>query len=81
MKSSWKVIALILLVLVIDQAVKIYVKTHFEYGEGVLIGGKEWAQVKFVENEGMAFGLTLGGVYGKLMLSLFRLVADRKSVV
>lgn len=37
--------------------------------------GTDWALVHFVENPGMAFGITLGGDYGKLILSLFRIVA------
>lgn len=44
-------------------------------GEEFLIFGQEWARIHFVENEGMAFGITLGGSYGKLALSLFRIIA------
>ncbi|MBK9729489.1 MAG: lipoprotein signal peptidase [Saprospiraceae bacterium] len=65
----------IVLILIIDQASKIWVKTHMEQGEEFLIFGLSWARIHFVENEGMAFGLSLGGSYGKLILSLFRLVA------
>lgn len=45
------------------------------YGDFIPILGLEWAQIHFVENEGMAFGLEFGGSYGKLALSLFRIVA------
>lgn len=74
MKQTVKVALLIFLVLAIDQMSKIYVKTHFNPGESVNIFGLDWARIYFVENEGMAFGITFGWSYGKLMLSLFRLV-------
>jgi len=45
------------------------------YGEEILIFGWEWAKIHFVENNGMAFGISLGGNYGKLALSLFRILA------
>lgn len=74
MKRSYFVIGLILLVLFIDQALKIHVKTTMEIGDEYGILGSDWARIHFVENEGMAFGLTLGGEYGKLALSLFRII-------
>ena len=46
-----------------------------EYGEEIRILGLDWALLHFVENNGMAFGLSLGGDYGKLALSLFRIFA------
>ena len=45
------------------------------YGESIAMLGLPWAKLHFVENEGMAFGLKLGGDYGKLILSMFRLIA------
>lgn len=75
MKKSHKVIALILVVLIIDQISKVLVKTSMYYGEEHEIFGLGWALIHFVENEGMAFGIKLGGDYGKLALSLFRIVA------
>ncbi|MEP6794391.1 MAG: lipoprotein signal peptidase [Saprospiraceae bacterium] len=69
------VIGVVFLVLFIDQCIKIWVKTHMEYGEEFGILGLSWARIHFVENEGMAFGLSLGGNLGKLALSVFRLVA------
>ncbi len=61
--------------LVIDQALKIWVKTSFYYGEERAILGLSWAKLHFVENPGMAFGWKFGGNYGKLALSIFRLIA------
>ncbi len=46
-----------------------------EYGEEIKILGFDWAIIHFVENNGMAFGVTLGGEHGKLALSLFRILA------
>lgn len=74
-KRTGTVLLVVLLVLFIDQFIKIWVKTHMEYGEEFGILGASWARIHFVENEGMAFGLSLGGNWGKLALSLFRLVA------
>ncbi len=69
--SNGKLSALIIaLVIVIDQALKIWVKTHFYYGEEVQI--TSWFRLLFIENNGMAFGMELGS---KLMLTLFRIVA------
>ncbi len=75
MSKGVKVIAIIFLVLLIDQASKIWVKTHMTYGEEFNILGLTWARIHFVENPGMAFGIEFGGGYGKLALSLFRIVA------
>jgi signal peptidase II len=75
LKKSTKVILLIFLVLIIDQVVKIWVKTHMYLGEEIPIFGSERMLIHFVENNGMAFGLSLGGEYGKLALSLFRIIA------
>jgi signal peptidase II len=75
MKPSTKVGMLIFLVLLLDQALKISIKTHMEYGSEIHILGLDWALLHFVENNGMAFGWDLGGEYGKLALSLFRIAA------
>lgn len=60
--------------LVIDQALKIWIKLTFSYGDGVDILGLSWAKLHFIENPGMAFGITFGGELGKLALSVFRIV-------
>ncbi|MEM9820853.1 MAG: lipoprotein signal peptidase [Bacteroidota bacterium] len=75
MKKSHIVILVALLVLILDQWLKIYVKTHFTIEEWIDIFGQSWAKIHFTENEGMAFGITLAGDYGKLFLSLFRIFA------
>ncbi len=68
-------LVIVFLVLIIDQAIKFYVKTHFSLGEEVVLT-KDWARLHFLENEGMAFGLKLGdGSVAKLLLTLFRLGA------
>ena len=70
--SNGKLAALIIaLVIVIDQALKIWVKTHFYYGEEVEI--TSWFKLLFIENNGMAFGMELGS---KLLLTLFRIIAS-----
>lgn len=60
--------------LVVDQVLKFWIKTTFYMGESHAVLG-QWFYLHFTENEGMAFGMKLGGNYGKLMLSLFRIVA------
>jgi len=67
---------LILLLLAIDQAIKIYVKTHFYYGEEYYVFGLDWFRLHFLENPGMAWGFKFGdGYLAKLILILFRLAA------
>ena len=61
-------------VLFIDQASKIWVKTHMYLDESIPVFGN-WFYIHFIENPGMAFGFEVGGEMGKLALSLFRIVA------
>jgi len=68
-----KAILLIIVVLLVDQISKIYIKTSFVLGDGIDVFN--WFQIVFVENEGMAWGAKIPGQYGKLFLTLFRLVA------
>lgn len=64
----------IFLVLLFDQILKIWVKTHMALGEEIPVLGS-WFNLLFVENNGMAFGWLGGGGWWKLALSLFRIVA------
>jgi signal peptidase II len=57
-----------------DQILKIYIKTHYHAGESHAVLGN-WFQLYFIENEGMAYGWKLGGEWGKMALTLFRLAA------
>lgn len=64
---------IVFLVLFIDQVSKIYVKTHFLLDEKV--GVFPWFDISFIENPGMAWGAEIPGQYGKLVLTLFRIIA------
>lgn len=91
MAKARNIILLIGLILVVDQCIKIWVKTnmplsyHWDdahmnvtpYDSGIRPFGKtaEWCQIYFVENEGMAWGWKFGGDMGKMALTLFRMVA------
>ena len=69
-----KPVVIVLLVLFIDQALKIWVKTHMMLGEEFNVIGN-WFIIHFIENNGMAFGMELAGKFGKIILSVFRIVA------
>lgn len=70
------VFLLIVILVLIDQAIKVYIKTHFYYGEEIKVFGLSWFRLHFLENPGMAWGLKLGeGDVAKLALTLFRLAA------
>ncbi|OYQ36618.1 lipoprotein signal peptidase [Flavobacterium cyanobacteriorum] len=66
---------IVVVILLIDQISKIYVKTHFFEGEWFRVLGLDWFRIHFIENEGMAWGAEIPGSYGKLILTLFRIVA------
>ena len=72
--KSRTVVLVILAVLVADQALKIWVKTQMLYQEQIPLLGS-WFRLFFIENEGMAWGWKFGGEWGKMALTLFRLVA------
>jgi signal peptidase II len=69
-----QVAILIILILLADQVLKFYIKTQYVLGEEHNIIGS-WFRLHFVENEGMAWGLKFGGGIGKILLTLFRLIA------
>jgi len=71
--SLKKASLLIVLILLIDQISKIYIKTNFMLGEQVEVFS--WFRILFVENEGMAWGAKIPGSYGKIILTTFRLFA------
>lgn len=72
--SIKKAYIFIFLIILIDQISKVYIKTNFYLGEEVQVF--EWFKIYFVENQGMAWGLELPGDYGKLMLTLFRMIVS-----
>jgi signal peptidase II len=74
MNKKILIFSTIILVIVIDQLSKFWVKTSMSYGESFNVLGLDWARIHFVENEGMAFGLSYGGVTGKYILTSFRIV-------
>lgn len=73
MKGS-KIFLIIAAIVILDQVIKVYVKTHFFVGESVHVFG-DWFQIYFIENEGMAYGWKFGGEWGKIALTVFRMGA------
>ena len=69
-KIGWLVTAMVVVLLVIDQIIKVYIKTHFCLGESVRV--TDWFYIEFVENNGMAWGMSF---IGKFWLSLLRLMS------
>ncbi len=68
-----RITLLVVLLLVVDQVVKVLVKTNMQIGQSIHVCG-DWFQILFIENNGMAFGMQFGEGFGKLALSLCRLV-------
>lgn len=81
MSKLTKSILIVVIILIIDQVFKIWVKTHMLIGESSYEHWgwpMKWAQIRFIENKGMAFGMVFPGLpenVGKLMLSIFRIIA------
>ena len=74
MKNRGKFLLVLGVLLVIaDQIIKVMVKTNMTLGESIPVLG-QWFQLVFVENKGMAFGMAFGGVIGKYLLTIFRIV-------
>jgi len=69
-----KSILIIFLVILLDQIIKIWIKTHMYLGQEFNIFGN-WFIIHFTENNGMAFGMEMSGDFGKICLSLFRIIA------
>jgi signal peptidase II len=69
-KRGWLAVGIVLAVLVIDQVIKIWVKTHMMLHEQIEV--LSWFKIVFIENNGMAYGMEIGS---KLVLSIFRIVA------
>lgn len=74
MSLAKKSILFVIVILIMDQALKIWVKTHMEIGDEIYIFGQR-GMLHFIENNGMAFGMEMGGKAGKLVLSIFRIIA------
>jgi signal peptidase II len=74
LSAGKKAMILIFLVLLIDQTVKFFIKTNMMLGQEFKVLG-DWFIIHFTENNGMAFGMEFGGNKGKLILSIFRIVA------
>lgn len=70
LKTSWLVTAMVVILLVIDQVIKLYIKTHFCLGESVRV--TDWFYIEFVENNGMAWGMSF---IAKFWLSILRTIA------
>ncbi|WP_435253730.1 lipoprotein signal peptidase [Tenacibaculum sp. A30] len=74
MSKKYIAILTVVLAILIDQISKIYIKTHFQLGEEIIVFN-DWFRIHFTENNGMAWGFEFGGKAGKLFLTLFRIVA------
>jgi signal peptidase II len=68
-------ILIITIILLVDQFTKIFIKTNFIYGEAGQIDVANWFKILLIENEGMAWGTKIPGEYGKLILTVFRILA------
>ncbi len=73
MSRQKKLLLLGAVLVIIDQVIKILVKTNMTLGQSIPVFG-DWFQLLFVENKGMAFGMSFGGVVGKYLLTTFRIV-------
>ena len=69
-KQGWVAVLIVLAILVVDQIIKIWVKTHMTLHEQIEI--LSWFKIVFIENNGMAYGMEIGS---KLVLSIFRIIA------
>ena len=74
MTRTVKSLVIIFLILIVDQILKIWIKTNMSLGDEIVVF-KDWFILHFVENNGMAFGFEFAGEYGKMFLSVFRIAA------
>ncbi|WP_163322532.1 lipoprotein signal peptidase [Draconibacterium mangrovi] len=74
MSRSVKSLIIIFSILIVDQVLKFWIKTNLSIGDEIVVF-KDWFILHFVENNGMAFGFEFAGEYGKIFLSVFRIVA------
>ena len=74
MKGYTRPITLITIILLIDQISKFWVKLNMTIGQDFKVLGDKFL-IHFIENPGMAYGMEFGGEYGKLFLTLFRIIA------
>lgn len=74
MSRRLKSLVIIFVILIADQVLKVWIKTSLSLGDEIVIF-KDWFILHFVENNGMAFGFEFAGEYGKMFLSIFRIVA------
>ena len=72
-KYAWIAAIVVILLILIDQLIKFWVKTNMTIGETIPLLG-QWFNLHFVENEGMAFGISFGKQIGKFLLSLVRIL-------
>ncbi len=74
LSTGKKITILVILLLLVDQTVKFAVKLNMNLYESIPVFGN-WFFIHFIENPGAAFGMQLGGTWGKLLLSLIRIAA------
>jgi len=74
MSIARKSVLTVFLILLADQILKIWIKTGMSLYQDIPVFGN-WFIIKFIENNGMAFGVDLPGEYGKMILSTFRIIA------
>jgi len=70
-----KALLLAIVVIIIDQVSKVYIKTNFALDDYFKVMNLDWFRIHFIENDGMAWGVELPGNYGKLLLTTFRIFA------
>lgn len=69
-QRGWLAVIIVLAILIVDQVIKIWVKTHMTLHEQIEVFS--WFKIVFIENNGMAYGMEIGS---KLVLSVFRIIA------